>query len=342
MEHNNMQGEEFRRRLENFCRAKYQDPQASVTKLLDMPGHAGFSYGFTVISKGNEESWYIRMPPPNTQWVGTADVMRQVDILNALDDTDVPHCRVKWSGEDLEWFGCPYFIVPLLQGDVLRLHDPESGALNISREKLLNLGEQIMKALVGIHRVDWKMKTPRLGAPIPLDEDVIRWDRFLERCAEPERFRDAREVRQKLIDKKPENTPIGVFHGDFQVGNMFCSLEGNLLAVIDWELVGIGSTLNDVGWVATFSDPAAWSMEGIPRGMFLDPDTLVGLYRKHYGSSLPDIRWFRALAAYKFAIISGLNLSLHRRGKRPDPLWEDMRFSIDTLMGRALELVNEI
>jgi aminoglycoside phosphotransferase (APT) family kinase protein len=337
-----MEREEFRQRLEKFCRTQYGDDDAAVTKILDMPGHAGFSYGFTVASRGRETSWYIRMPPPNTRWVGTADVMRQVEILNALDDTDVPHCRVKWSGEDPQWFGCPYFIVPLLKGDVLRLHDPENLTSKMTREQHLKLGEQIMKALVGIHKVDWQKKTPRLGPPIPLDEDVIRWDRFLERCAEPERFRHAREVRQKLIDKKPGDSPVGVFHGDYQVGNMFCSFEGNLLAVIDWELVGIGSTLNDVGWVATFSDAAAWSMEGIPRKMFLDPDTLVDLYRKHHGAPLPDIGWFRALAAYKFAIISGLNLSLHRRGKRPDPLWEDMRFSIDTLMARALALVDEV
>ena len=40
--------------------------------------------------------------------------------------------------------------------------------------------------------------------------------------------------------------------------------------------------------------------------------------------------WFRALAAYKFAIITGFNLALHRRGKRPDPLWERIGQSIST------------
>jgi aminoglycoside phosphotransferase (APT) family kinase protein len=190
--------------------------------------------------------------------------------------------------------------------------------------------------------VDWQKNTPYLGDPIPFDQDVIRWDRFLEKSAEPERFANAREVRQKLLDKHPADSPIGVFHGDYQISNLFCSYEGNLIAVIDWELVGIGSTLNDVGWVATFSDPKAWSMEGVKRPMFLDSDTLVKMYVDAYGSPLPDIKWFRALAAYKFAIITGLNLSLHRRGKRPDPLWEDMRFSINTLMDRALELLNEV
>ena len=59
-------------------------------------------------------------------------------------------------------------------------------------------------------------------------------------------------MRELLIAKVPKNIQIGIFHGDFQWSNLFFSKEGELLAVIDWELVGIGSVLNDIGWFATF------------------------------------------------------------------------------------------
>ena len=49
--------------------------------------------------------------------------------------------------------------------------------------------------------------------------------------------------------------------------------------------------------------------------------------------------WFRALAAYKFAIITGFNLSLHRRGKRVDPSWEQTKLSMTPLIDQALELL---
>ena len=45
----------------------------------------------------------------------------------------------------------------------------------------------------------------------------------------------------------------------FQWSNLLFSKESELLAVIDWELVGIGSVLNDIGWFATFNDPMAWN-----------------------------------------------------------------------------------
>ena len=329
---------ELEQRLIPFCRDRYRDPAARVLEVTKMPGHAGFAYGFSVESAGKVESWFIRLPPPNVQWKGTADVLRQVAVLNALDGTSVPHCSVKWSGADLEWFGCPYFVVPKLTGDVLRLAAGEWGA-SLPAKTLADIGRAAMTALAAVHRVDWRAKTPYLGAPIPFEDDVVRWDRFYERAADPERLALVPEVRAKLLARVPNGAPVGVFHGDFQTANLFCSFSGKLLALIDWELTGVGATLNDVGWIATFSDPLAWPSSDGARPMFLDPETLIRFYEDAWGERLPDIAWFRALAAYKFAIITGFNLSLHRRGKRHDPLWEATKLSMEPLVTRALELL---
>lgn len=330
---------ELEQRLGPFVQAKYQDPAATVFDVHMMPGHAGFAYGFSVRSGDREESWFLRLPPPNVQWRGTADVLRQVAVLNALDGSSVPHCSVQWSGgegEELAWFDRPYFVVPKLQGDVLRLGEGEWGR-QLAAETLHDLGRQVMTALAGVHRLDWR-KVTYLGDPVPFDEDVTRWDRLVERAADPERLARAPEVRQRLLETIPEGAPIGIFHGDFQTANLFCSQDGQLQAVIDWELTGIGATLNDVGWISTFSDRAAWHADS-GRAFFLDPDTLIGLYEEAWGETLPDLSWYRALAAYKFAAITGFNLMLHRRGKRDDPLWETTRLSMEPLIDRALELL---
>jgi aminoglycoside phosphotransferase (APT) family kinase protein len=332
-----MELDELTERLKPFCREKYDDQAARVFDVHKMPGHAGFAYGFSVESRGKAESWFIRLPPPNVQWKGTADVLRQVAVLNALDGTDVPHCSVRWSGDDTRWFGCPYFVVPKLTGDVLRIGPGEWGAA-LPGEVLHELGRQAMTALAKIHQLDWRTVT-YLGEPIPFEDDVVRWDRFYDRAADPERLALVPEVRRRLLDRLPADAPVGIFHGDFQTANLFCSKEGRLLAVIDWELTGIGATLNDVGWIVTFSDPLAWDAGEGRRPNFLDPDTLIDLYQQAWGRPLPDINWFRALAAYKFAIITGFNLSLHRRGKRHDPLWEVTKLSMTPLMERARDLL---
>ena len=332
-----MELSELTDRLHPFCCSRYGADDVRIFDVVKMPGHAGFAYGFRVETATGVDSWFIRLPPPNVNWVGTADVLRQVAVLNALDRTDVPHCSVKWSGDDLEWFGCPYFVVPWLEGDVLRLGEGEWGT-RLTDSQRLDLGGQIMTALAGIHKVD-PAEASYLGDPLPFDEDVTRWDRFYERAADPERLKDVPTVRQKLLDQLPVDAPVGIFHGDFQVANLFCSADAKLLAVIDWELCGVGATLNDLGWIATFSDPQAWATEGVVRPAFLDPETLIHLYSEAWGTALPDLNWFRALAAYKFAIITGLNLSLHRRGKRDDPLWEETKLSMTPLINRANELL---
>lgn len=332
---------ELEQRLGPFVRAKTGDPNARVVRVWKMPGHAGFSYGFTVATGAGERSYYLRIPPPNVRWVGTADVLRQATVLRALAGTKVPVAEVVWAGDDLEWFGCPYFVTPLLEGDTLRFG--EGGwADSLPPETIRWMARQAMEALAHLHLLDWQEAVPELGPPIPFSEDVTRWDRFLERAAEPELLADAPAVRELLLERQPRETRIGVFHGDFQWSNLFYARDGRLLAVIDWELVNVGATLNDLGWVVTFSDAAAWAHESAAAGGRLPPpDDLVAMYVAAYGSDPGDIAWFRALAAYKFAIITGLNLGLHRRGKRPDPHWEVLKDSMPSLLAYARRLLTE-
>ena len=197
---------------------------------------------------------------------------------------------------------------------------------------------QAMTALAAIHRVD-PARVPYLGEAIPFAKDVTRWDRFHERAADPERLARAPELRAKLLATLPEDAPIGIFHGDFQWSNLFYSFEGRLLAVIDWELTGVGATLNDVGWIAVFSDPDCWEPDGMTTGQMPGADELVVLYERAWGEPIPALGWYRGLAAYKFALITGFNLSLHRRGKRHDSQWEYLKNSMSALVERGLELL---
>ena len=49
-----MELEELEARLLPFARAQYDDPEVQVYGVHKMPGHAGFSYGFSVRSAGVE------------------------------------------------------------------------------------------------------------------------------------------------------------------------------------------------------------------------------------------------------------------------------------------------
>ena len=328
-----MELDELQGRLTRFVRVHLDDPRAEVSGVVPGPGHAGFSYFFDVNSDGLLTSYFLRMPPPGTKHEGTADVLRQVAAIKALKDTSVPHAPILWSGDDEQWFGDPYFIQPRLDGDTLKDGYP----LLFNDEQKHWMAKQAMAALAEIHKVDGKAKAPYLGDFWGYEFDITRWDRFYERAADQELLALQPRIRQLLLDKAPHDARIGLAHGDFQWTNLLYSREAKLLAVIDWELCGIGPTLNDLGWICVFSDPSAWAHEqtaGMPHG-----DQLEAWYREFYGADAGDVRWFKALAVYKFAIITGLNLMLHRRGKRHDPHWEDIRPSMQSNMEYALRML---
>ena len=336
---------ELTERLVPFCRAKYGDPDATVSDVFTMPGHAGFAYGFAAHHRDGTDRWFLRLPPPDVRWEGTADMQRQATALRALDGSSVPHCTVRWAGgaddaDELAWFGRPYFVVEQLDGGDVVVSGRRSAWLDdLAPATRRGMGRQAMVALAAIHRTPWRTSCGYLGAPLSLERDVTRWDRFAERAADPDALVDVPRLRAALLDHLPADGPIGLFHGDFQFTNLYFSYTGELRAVLDWELCGIGSTLNDVGWVATFNDPTAWTHHGaLPDGM-PRADELVADYEAAWGEPLPDVSWFRALAAYKMAIIAGFNLGLHRRGKRPDELWERLGESIPSLQARAVALL---
>ncbi len=332
-----MELDELQQRLIPFCREKYEDPSLNIVELFKMPGHAGFAYGFTVESNGQSDKWYLRLPPPDVKLQGTADVLRQVAALQVMPE-EVPHCEVKWSGEDSKWFGRPYFIVPQLRGDVVRL-DGAGWVAQLDQSQRNDMARQAVQALAAIHKVDWRSAS-YLGSPMAFEEDVTRWDRFIEKVADPHRLELVPEVRKLLLRNLPTDAPVGIFHGDFQWSNLFYSEQGSLLAVIDWELVGVGAVLNDIGWFATFNDPLAW-FDSQKRGLYMpQAEELIELYMQAYGGKLVNTNWYRALAAYKFAIITGFNLMLHRRGKRHDPMWETSKDSMETLLSRAHSLLD--
>ncbi len=327
-----MELDELAARLERFARAKLDDSGATIEGVEPGPGHAGFSYFFDVVSHGLRTSYFLRLPPPGAKHEGTADVMRQVAAIRTLEGTKVPHAPILWASAEEDWFGDPYFIQPRLNGDTLKDEWP----LQFSEAQLREMARDAMTALAAIHKVD-PAKAPYLGEYWGYEFDVARWDSFYERAAEQQLLALQPRVRQLLLDKIPHDARIGIYHGDFQWSNLLYSAEAKLLAVIDWELCGIGPTLNDVGWICAFSDPEAWAHtqnSRMPHG-----DELEVWYREAYGPVEGNLNWFKALAMYKFAIISGLNLSLHRRGKRHDPHWEDIKPSMKTNMEYALKML---
>jgi aminoglycoside phosphotransferase (APT) family kinase protein len=310
---------------------------AEVVSVHEGPGHAGFSYLFNIAVGGDVERFYLRLPPPGVKWQGTADLMRHTTALRALDGTGVPHARVLWSGDETSAFGVPFYVVQYVDG--VTLSEPETIA-GFDQAALTGAARQAMTALAQVHRVDWRERCGYLGGFAGLEDEITRWDRFAERAADREELLSvAPAVRRRLLETIPERFQVGLFHGDFQFQNLMYSRDGTLLAVIDWELTGIGPTLNDLGWITAFHDKPAWGPVPRPSTAFAEAADLKQWYFEALGEEQPHADWFEALSLYKYAIITGFNLMLHRRGKRIDEAWEHRKPGAPCNLRRAFELL---
>ncbi len=327
-----MSGTDIAVQLRDFCRAHTGDGHASVSKIEPMPGHSGFSWGFT-LSHGlpaRTERLVLRLAPPGVRAEGPADIVRQAKLVARLASSPVPVPAVRWFGDDPHWFGRPYSVVQLLEG--CALHTPDTPV--VLPERFETMARQAVAALAELHRLDVEEYVEILGEPQEAIVEVNRWDRFRQRLDETHLSLGAR-VAQRLRATAPGHARVGVCHGDFQWANVFYKGD-TLVAVLDWELAAIGPVLADLAWLTVFSDSAAWG----PGSPMLPPvpvmPRLVEMYADAGGVVDADFHWYRASAAFKWAVIIGLNHALHRSGKRPDPIYERLVGTVLPMLEFAL------
>ena len=67
---------------------------------------------------------------------------------------------------------------------------------------------------------------------------------------------------------------------------------------------------------------------------------MIDYYTSLTGRSCEGVSWYRALANYKMAVITGLFVKLHRSGRRVDSEWEKFGLAAPNLYRRACELLS--
>jgi aminoglycoside phosphotransferase (APT) family kinase protein len=320
--------EQVTEQLTKLVRAKTGDAGARAHSLESLPGHAGFSYSF-ILERSTDSAtpagrFVVRIAPPDVKISGPADIVRQARVMASLADTPVAVPPIIWYGDEPEFFDRPYFV----------------GESQLPLADLKRLARAGIATMAALHNVAWEPRRDAWGAPFALSDELKRLDYLLDRdTLDPAVVARGPELRERLRSSLPAGTRIGCVHGDFQWSNVLFD-EERVVALIDWEISLVGATLLDLGWICFFSDPQSWVGTDV-RGSLLNADEIVDAYAEAAGFpvSIPEVRWFRAFAGYRFGVITCFNLMLHRRGKRHDPLWEETALSAPRMFERGLELL---
>lgn len=295
-------------------------PGASDVRMspLVAPQSSGFSnetllfdLGFTRDGERHERGLVVRIQPTGYQVFPEYDLRLQYETMRLLASTDVPVPEVFWLEEgDTSIFGAPFYVMGRVEGRVPPDQPPYHAggwlheATPAEREAIWLGGFDVMAR---IHRLDPDatgfgfLRRPELGVS-GLDQELAYYERYFEWAAAGRPQPVIEAAREWLLKHKPADEPEGLAWGDARIGNVI--YEGTTpAAVLDWEMVSVGSPEKDVGW-AIFLDRHHSEGIGTPRlpGFPSYADT-VAFYEERSGHRVRHLDYYQVYAGYRFGIV---------------------------------------
>jgi aminoglycoside phosphotransferase (APT) family kinase protein len=286
-------------------------------------GHSGFTY-FVRSQRGD---YVLRLPPPGARIAGTADVMRQGRIMQALHEAGLPTPNVPVICEEPIVDGRPFILMEKVDG--VRI---EQTALREDPKEIATSAVRILKRLQAL-----PIRKTGIGqeTPTTLQVEMMRWATLMQRAPEELTAR-AGELGGLLLGHEPAERPPTLVHGDYHYGNML--FKGpTVVAVLDWEIAQLGQPLLDLGCLCIVAIRRQYQGAPNPGGAI---DVSMQELYDLYGVSAEEMRWYAAMSLYKYASIFGYNLMLHRRGKRPDPMYEGLTDTITGMIDEGISLLS--
>ncbi len=301
-------------RLAGWLRTELRDADDIGIEGLDRVnfGHSAEMMVLTIATRDSRQDVVLRLRPKPPALLEPYDLNRQYTILRALEPTAVRVPRVLWLEDTGDVLGRPFFVMERVGGDVYEMESPADAA----DETVVRMCQSLAEQLAAIHSVD--LQQTGLDA---LDDGSDHLDRELNHwAAEMDRVkRDSLPALERLLqalrDSKPKPCPrVTLVHGDAKPGN-FAFINGEVSAVFDWEMTTVGDPLTDIGWlellwmqpVGITSHPAALSV-----------DALLAHYEAVSGIKVQNRSWYRALNAYKMAVICFIGAMLIDGGHSDD------------------------
>ena len=284
-------------------------PSATPRFTFDRIGDGRSNLTFRV---GDEAggAWILRRPPLGPRLRGAHDMVREHRLLAALHPAGVRVPEPLGLCEDEDVTGAPFYAMELAEGQVvtgvgdLDAFPPEARG---------TAGRSIVAALAELHAVD--VEAVGLG-------DLSRHEGYAERQLkgwwrqwEASMTRDVpavERVRDLLAGAVPQQRRVGVVHGDYKLENVVLRPDGEVTAILDWELCTLGDPVADLGTLMTYwieaDDPTGWALSGADAPTrqegFPTRAEMAEEYARLTGDPLDGLPFFEAQGCWKLAIIA--------------------------------------
>jgi len=285
--------------------------------------------------------WALRRPPLGKTLGSAHDMGREHRVISALAPTPVPVAPVVGLCEDESVNGAPFYVMEWVEGPVLRTRK-EAEAFDGDPSAI---GERVVDTLVDIHAVD--PDAVGLGELGKKEDYVARQLHRWQGQWGKSRTRElplVDEVHDRLAARIPPQGPATIVHGDYRLDNMILTANGEVAAVVDWELCTLGDPLADVGMLLDY-----WGEPGDELEALINPPTTApgfpgreevrARYGERSGRDLSEIDFYVALGYWKLAIILEGVYSRYAAGAygKPEGAYEEFGKNVARLAEAADE-----
>ena len=280
--------------------------------------HGGTSNVIISLNRGNETMVLRRppaTPPPNSEKA----ILREARLLEALNQTDVPHPHCFGKCEDPSVIGAPFYVMELVKGWAGDLHDEKIHHQAPFDKAPYEYGVIYAMAdgLIALANVDYKaVGLEGFGKPDRfLERQVERWSSQLASYKDlydyPGRELPGYDLTVSwLSDNVPSESVVGIIHGDVGTPNALFAdgPPARLTALIDWELSTIGDPMIDLAWLCTQLRDERWPNE-IPDGALYNIENMptrqevARYYAAGTGRDVSNFDYYLVLAKFKAGCI---------------------------------------
>lgn len=290
-------------RVTAWFAANVAEATAPLTFELIAGGRSNLTFSVTDSAR---RRWVLRRPPLGHVLATAHDMEREHRIISALGPTEVPVPEAVGLCTDTAVNDAPFYVMSYMDGLVLR--DAREAA-SVSPEVRQRAGLSIASTLATIHAVD--PDAVGLG-DLGRKEDYIarqlkRWNGQYEKATDSPTA-EMTEAFDRLSGAIPPQQGAAIVHGDYRLDNCMLTPDGEVMAVLDWEICTLGDPMADLGLLMVYwteaDDPfaalpgSATALEGFP-----GRSELIAAYEAASGRHVADLDYYQAFGYWKLACI---------------------------------------
>ena len=259
------------------------------------------------VTDANGTQFVLRRPPLGHVLATAHDMGREHRIIRALAPTPVPVAPALGYCDDPDVNGASFYVMGFVDGLIIR--DPNSSKA-LEPDARRRAGESLVDVLVAIHDVN--PDDVGLG-------DLGRKEGYIARQLKRwySQFNQSKLREVPLVDEMhdflsahiPEQQGAAIVHGDYRLDNCMLTPQGQVAAVLDWEICTLGDPLADLGllmvyWndpedaVASIAGSGATAATGFPRR-----EELRTMYAAKSDRDLSHLDFYVAFGYWKLACI---------------------------------------